>query len=123
MSNALYDAALKAGFEIVERHGHSRVLPGAMAEAGRDATIFWNYVDLRFRPAFDVQMEVVLGRGELVPGVVDHGQIILDGNHTIGCVGHAAGTGGAGDFAIFECFIPLGQALAGNPQMVTDRLQ
>lgn len=66
MSNALYDAALNAGFEIVERHGHSRVLPGSMAEAGRDATIFWNYVDLRFKPAFDVQMEVVLGRGELV---------------------------------------------------------
>ncbi|MEM7011703.1 MAG: VanW family protein [Verrucomicrobiota bacterium] len=66
LSNALYDAALKAGFEIVERHGHSRILPGSMAEAGRDATIFWNYVDLRFKPAFDVQMEVVLGRGELV---------------------------------------------------------
>jgi hypothetical protein len=66
LSNALYDAALKAGFEIIERHGHSRVLPGSMAEHGRDATIFWNYVDLRFRPLGAVQLEVVLGRGELV---------------------------------------------------------
>ncbi|MFT5469697.1 MAG: hypothetical protein ACI8UO_004819 [Verrucomicrobiales bacterium] len=66
LSNALYDAALKAGMEIVERHGHSRILPGSMAEAGRDATVFWNYVDLRFRPATDVQLEVLLGRGELI---------------------------------------------------------
>ena len=66
LTNALYDAALKAGLEIVERHGHSRVLPGSMAAHGRDATIFWNYVDLRFRAQSDLQLEVVLGRGELV---------------------------------------------------------
>jgi len=66
LSNALYDAALKAGLEIVERHGHSRVLPGSMAAHGRDATIFWNYVDLRLRTNADLQLEVVLGRGELV---------------------------------------------------------
>ncbi|MEZ5300357.1 MAG: VanW family protein [Verrucomicrobiales bacterium] len=66
LSNALYDAALKAGFEIVERHAHSRRLPGSMAEAGRDATVFWNYVDLRFRPADEVQLEVFLTRDELV---------------------------------------------------------
>lgn len=66
LSNALYDAALKAGLEIVERHGHSRILPSSMAEAGRDATVFWNYVDLRFRPATDMILEVLLGRGELV---------------------------------------------------------
>ena len=71
MSNALYEVALKSGFEIVERHGHSRILPGSMAEAGRDATIFWNYVDLRFKPATDVQMEIVLGRGELLVRVRD----------------------------------------------------
>jgi hypothetical protein len=48
LSNALYDAALAAGFEIVERHAHSVVVPGSLAEQGRDATVFWNYVDLRF---------------------------------------------------------------------------
>ncbi len=66
LSNALYDVALQAGLEIVERHAHSRVLPGSMAAHGRDATIFWNYVDLRFRSQSDLQLEVVLGRGELV---------------------------------------------------------
>ncbi|HEU0052615.1 MAG TPA: VanW family protein, partial [Longimicrobium sp.] len=49
LSNALYDAALRAGFEIVERHAHTRVVAGSLAERGRDATVFWNYVDLRFR--------------------------------------------------------------------------
>src|SRR3569833_2606566 len=47
-SNALYGAALDAGCEIVERHAHSRRVPGSAAEAGRDATVAWNYVDLRF---------------------------------------------------------------------------
>ncbi len=49
LSNALYDAALQADFEILERHAHSEVVPGSVAEQGKDATIFWNYVDLRFR--------------------------------------------------------------------------
>lgn len=65
MSNALYDAALQAEFEIVERHAHSRSLPDASVTPGRDATLFWNYVDLRFRSPADCQLEVVLTRSEL----------------------------------------------------------
>lgn len=49
ISNALYDAALKADFEVIERHAHTQVVAGSLAEQGRDATVFWNYVDLRFR--------------------------------------------------------------------------
>ncbi len=41
LSNALYDAALQAGHEIVERHAHSKVVPGSRAAAGRDATVFF----------------------------------------------------------------------------------
>jgi hypothetical protein len=33
----------------VERHAHTQVVAGSLAEQGRDATVFWNYVDLRFR--------------------------------------------------------------------------
>jgi glycosyltransferase involved in cell wall biosynthesis len=66
LSNALYDAALTAGFEIVERHAHSRKLSGSMAAAGRDATVFWNYVDLRFRPQAAVQLSVKLTKEELI---------------------------------------------------------
>ena len=57
LSNALYDAALKAGLEIVERHAHTRVVPGSLAEAGRDATVFWSYVDLRFRSPSPFRVE------------------------------------------------------------------
>jgi hypothetical protein len=47
LSNALYEAALDAGLEVVERHQHTRVVPGSRAAKGRDATVFWNYLDLR----------------------------------------------------------------------------
>ena len=49
LSNALYDAALQANFDVIERHRHTQVVAGSLAETGRDATVFWNYVDLRFR--------------------------------------------------------------------------
>ncbi|WP_325309360.1 VanW family protein [Longimicrobium sp.] len=57
LSSALYDAALRAGCEIVERHAHTRVVPGSAAELGRDATVFWNYVDLRFRAPRPLRIE------------------------------------------------------------------
>ncbi len=66
LSNALYDAALRAGCEILERHPHSMILPGSMAQAGRDATVFWNYVDLRFRSEHPLQIMVHLTGTELV---------------------------------------------------------
>ena len=66
LSNALYATALDAGCEIVERHAHSRRVPGSAAEAGRDATVFWNYVDLRFRAPADCRLEVLITRRELV---------------------------------------------------------
>lgn len=60
LSNALYDAALKANFEIIERHAHTQVVAGSLAEKGRDATVFWNYVDLRFKSptAFHLHAEL-----------------------------------------------------------------
>jgi hypothetical protein len=66
LSNALYDAALQSGCEIVERHAHSRVVPGAAGEQGRDATVAWNYVDLRFRGRRAIVIEAFLERDHLV---------------------------------------------------------
>jgi hypothetical protein len=66
LSNALYEAALKAGCEIVERHGHSRVVPGSRAAEGSDATVAWNYIDLRFRSSQPLLIEAKLDRDELV---------------------------------------------------------
>ena len=69
LSNALYDVALQAGCEIVERHAHSRRVPGSAAMQGRDATVAWNYVDLRFRPAQALHLSVRLTADELVVGL------------------------------------------------------
>jgi len=68
LSNALYEAALQAGLEIVERHPHTRIVPGSRAAAGRDATIFWNYVDLRLRgqAAFRIEARLTADQLELV---------------------------------------------------------
>lgn len=60
LSNALYDCALKAGCEIVERHRHTQIIPGSLAELNRDATVFWNYVDLRFRADREIRISAQL---------------------------------------------------------------
>lgn len=65
LSNALYDAALQAGCIVVERHAHSRVVPGSQAALGRDATVAWNYVDLRFTAPRDLRLTVRLDRDTL----------------------------------------------------------
>lgn len=66
LSNALYAAARDAGLQIVERHAHTRVLPGSEAARDRDATVLWNYVDLRFVAGFPLRIEVELTPAELV---------------------------------------------------------
>jgi VanW like protein len=65
ISNALYDAALQANFEIIERHAHTQVIAGSLAEKGRDATVFWNYVDLRFRSSNAFQIEARMDANHL----------------------------------------------------------
>ena len=65
ITGLLYQAALKAGLEIVERHAHSRLVPGSMGEQNLDATVFWNYVDLRFRADFSWRLEVQLDATDL----------------------------------------------------------
>ena len=65
LSNSLYDAALKANFEIVERHSHTQIIPGSLAERGRDATVFWNYVDLRFRASNQFTIEAKVESDQL----------------------------------------------------------
>lgn len=66
LSNALYEVALRGGTEIVERHAHSRVVPGSAAAYGRDATIAWNYIDFRFRATEPLLLETRLERDALI---------------------------------------------------------
>ncbi len=60
LSNALFALAARAGFRIIERHGHSleAVPPVEGALWGIDATVFWPYVDLRFAPDRPVALSV-----------------------------------------------------------------
>jgi len=66
LSNALYDVALQAGCRIIERHPHSQIVPGSAAAIGRDATVAWNYVDLRFASGVDLRLEVRVERDDLL---------------------------------------------------------
>lgn len=66
LSNALYDAALNAHFEIIERHKHTKVVKGSLAEQNRDATVKWNYIDLRFKSEYAFRIEAELTATELI---------------------------------------------------------
>jgi VanW like protein len=66
LSNALYSLALNTGIEIIERHAHTQIIPGSLAEIGQDATVFWNYVDLRFKVHEALRIEAVLTSDALV---------------------------------------------------------
>jgi len=66
LSGALYHAALEAGCDIIERHPHSRVVPGSTAAlTGLDATVAWNYVDLRFSSHRPLRLEVRVSDSDL----------------------------------------------------------
>lgn len=78
LSNALYDAALKACLEIVERHAHNQVIPGSLAEIDRDATVFWNYVDLRFRTQEPLRIEAVMDDRTLRVRFHTVSQLVID---------------------------------------------
>lgn len=72
LSNAIHDCAVRAGLTVLERHRHSRVIPGSLAEHDRDATVFWNYIDLRVSAPFAWRLEVALGATELRVAIRAH---------------------------------------------------
>lgn len=67
-SSTLYNVALDAGMEIIERNPHS--LPVSYVPEGRDAMVNWGTSDLRFRNNFDypvlIQMKVDREKSELI---------------------------------------------------------
>jgi len=66
LSNSLYQVAQRSGQIVIERHGHSQPVVDAAFGPGEDATVFWNYVDLRFQATADVVLRVMLTGSELV---------------------------------------------------------
>ena len=66
LSNSLFQAAKLADCEIVERHGHTAAVPDSPFPPGEDATVFWNYVDLRFRARQPLMLGVRLTSSDLI---------------------------------------------------------
>lgn len=66
MSNSLHQVARRAGQDIIERHGHTSPVPGSAFPPGEDATLFWNYIDFRFRATRDLVLRIELTADELV---------------------------------------------------------
>jgi len=56
MSTTLYNAALLAGMEIVERHRH--YWPARYVEPGRDAAVAFDNIDLRFSNPYEWPVEL-----------------------------------------------------------------
>ncbi len=65
VATTVFNAALKAGLPILERHPHSRPVP--YVPPGKDATVSYNYADLRFKN--DRPYPIILKAG------VDRGKI------------------------------------------------
>ncbi len=66
LSNSLYRAAREAGCDVLERHGHTAAIAGSPFPPGEDATVFWNYVDLRFRAPRPMMVRARLSQSDLI---------------------------------------------------------
>jgi hypothetical protein len=103
LSNSLYDLTLQCDCEIVERHAHSAVVPGSAAEQGCDATVFWNYVDFRFRPRQDILVTAGLTRDELTLRFWGKQRLITAGNHQ-SVIRQSSSINTCTDCGVSECF-------------------
>jgi vancomycin resistance protein VanW len=66
LTNGLSRVAHAAGMEIVERHSHTVHPPGFFIDDQTDATVFWNYIDFRFRSRVSVRIGATLTDKTLV---------------------------------------------------------
>jgi vancomycin resistance protein YoaR len=66
LTNALSRVAHTSGMEITERHSHTVHPPGFFIDDQTDATVFWNYIDFRFRSPIRVRIGASLTAETLV---------------------------------------------------------
>jgi hypothetical protein len=66
LSGSLLELAINLDFEMVERHRHTSLPADVPNNARRDATLFWNYVDLRFCSPIPVFFEAYLTEDTLI---------------------------------------------------------
>ena len=66
LTNALSRVAHRAGMEVVERHSHTVQPEGFFIDGSTDATVFWNYLDFRFRSRVRVRIGATLSESTLI---------------------------------------------------------
>lgn len=66
LSGSLFEVATAIGCDLVERHRHTALPADVPQNAQRDATLFWNYVDLSFRSPIPIIFEAYLTEQSLV---------------------------------------------------------
>jgi vancomycin resistance protein YoaR len=66
LSGSLFELASGLNFDLIERHYHTALPADVPYDARRDATLFWNYVDLRFRGAIPVLFECYISEDSLI---------------------------------------------------------
>ena len=76
VASTVYNAALEAGMEIIERANHSR--PVKYVPLGRDATVVHGYLDLRFRNPYDQPVVVLAYADESYLEVRQLGGTLVD---------------------------------------------
>jgi vancomycin resistance protein YoaR len=66
LSNALSRTAMRSDMAIIERHTHTAIVDGIDYDPATDATLFWNYLDFRFRASVPVRLTVTLNATNLI---------------------------------------------------------
>jgi hypothetical protein len=66
LSGSLLEVVVALDLDLLERHRHTALPADVPRDMHRDATLFWNYVDLRFRSRVPLLFECFLTRTELV---------------------------------------------------------
>ncbi len=80
VSTTLWNAAMKADCEIVERHAHSR--PVSYVDKGKDATVSWDSQDMSFKNTTDGTLYIVAYLREDKRVVTEiYGKLMPDGNY------------------------------------------
>ena len=66
LSGSILEAGVRSGLEVVERHRHTALPDDIPYRQDRDATVFWNYVDLRLRALQPIMIEATVTASALV---------------------------------------------------------
>ena len=81
VSTTLWNAAMKAGCELVERHNHS--IPVAYVDKGKDATVSYSSQDMRFKNTSSQPMYIVAYVNESKRVIAEIYGLLLENGQTI----------------------------------------